>query len=131
MTNPTKPTTATSPAVTHLEWGRVEVEGYENSFRDVRLYPGGADEWDWNLSNTHHKPGIMPADVQFLLDKGAEVVILSKGQEEQLHTHPDSITLLEARGIPYERLETREAVARYNALRGEGKAVAALIHSTC
>lgn len=131
MTHKTQPDTTTSPAVTHLEWGRVEVEGYPHAFRDVRLYPGGADEWNWNLTNTHHRPGIMPADVEFLLQHGADYLILSKGQQEQLEVHPDTLALLEQRNIAYERLETRAAVARYNELRAENRPVGALIHSTC
>jgi hypothetical protein len=35
-----------SPLVTHLSWGRLEVEGWDGQFKDVKLFPGGAREWD-------------------------------------------------------------------------------------
>ena len=35
-----------SPRIGHLSWGRLEVEG-QGAFKDAKLYPGGAREWDW------------------------------------------------------------------------------------
>ncbi len=47
-----------SPKITHLSWGRLEVEGQDGPFKDAKLYPGGAREWDWNETGTSHEPGI-------------------------------------------------------------------------
>jgi hypothetical protein len=118
-----------SPRVTHFEWGKVEVEDH-GTFRDVKLYPGGAREWDWNETGTRHEPGIQPADVLELLEHGATVVILSKGVEERLQTQPETVAFLEARGIEIHVLQSETAIVRYNELAAT-VSVGALIHSTC
>ena len=55
---------ANSPRVTHLSWGHLEVEGVDGSFKDAKLFPGGARAWDWNETGTNHEPGIQPADIE-------------------------------------------------------------------
>src|ERR671917_181067 len=70
---------ARSPRVTHLSWGRLEVEGVDAPFKDAKLFPGGARAWDWREPGTSHEPGIQPADVEELLERGATTVVLSKG----------------------------------------------------
>jgi hypothetical protein len=72
-----------SPRITHLSWGHVEVEGHPR-FRDAKVFPGGAREWDWRETGTRHEPGIQPADVQELIERGAKAVVLSKGIWERL-----------------------------------------------
>jgi hypothetical protein len=59
-----------------LDWGTIEIEG-AGTFRDAKLFPGGAREWNWHETGTEHVPGIQPADVSELLDKGATTVVLS------------------------------------------------------
>ncbi len=117
-----------SPRITHMSWGRLEVDG--KSFKDAKLYPGGAREWNWRETGTHHVPGIQPADVAELLEHGAEIVVLSKGVWERLQVCPDTLTLLEGKGVAVEVLETESAVSRYNVLR-ETARVGGLFHSTC
>lgn len=119
-----------SPRITHLSWGRMEVEGQSQTFKDVKCYPGGARAWDWNETGTSHSPGIQPADVEELLEKGAEVVILSKGINERLQVRPDTLEMLEEQGISTHVLQTEKAVERYNELR-ESAPVGGLFHSTC
>jgi len=119
-----------SPHITHFSWGRVAVEGYDREFRDVKLYPGGAREWDWSETGTHHEPGIQPADVEELLKQGATVIVLSKGVEERLLTCPETLQMLEEMGIETYVLQTEKAVERYNEL-SQHERVGALIHSTC
>ena len=76
-----------SPRITHLSWGRIEVEG-GRSFKDAKLWPGGGRAWDWKETGTRHRPGVQPADVEELLAHGAEVVVLSKGILEALQVCP-------------------------------------------
>ena len=57
-----------SPGIKHLSWGRLETEHGE--FKDAKLFPGGAREWDWNETGTRHEPGVQPADVEELLEHG-------------------------------------------------------------
>jgi hypothetical protein len=67
-----------SPRISLLSWGRIEVEGHP-TFKDAKIFPGGAREWDWRETGTRHVPGIQPADVQELIEQGARIVVLSKG----------------------------------------------------
>jgi hypothetical protein len=117
-----------SPRITRLSWGRLETES--GDFKDVKLYPGGAEEWDWNETGTSHDPGIQPADVERLLERGSTVVILSRGFHERLGVAPETLSMLEKREIPAHVVQTEEAARLYEALR-ETEKVGALIHSTC
>lgn len=117
-----------SPRITHLSWGRLETEG--GVFKDARLYPGGAEEWDWNETGTSHDPGIQPADVRRLLERGANVVILSRGFHERLGVAPETLRLLEEEDVSTHVAQTEEAARLYDELRETHK-VGALIHSTC
>ncbi len=118
-----------SPRITRLSWGHLEIEG-ARTFKDAKLYPGGAREWDWRETGTHHVPGIQAADVAELLDHGAEVVVLSKGILERLRVCPETLDLLRDRGIAVQVLQTEKAVARYNELSRHAP-VGGLFHSTC
>jgi hypothetical protein len=121
---------ASSPRIAHLSWGRLDVEGEDGSFKDVKLFPGGAREWDWNETGTSHEPGVQPADVEELLDHGATVVVLGKGFYERLQVCRETLQELEERNVPVHVEQTEEAVRLYNEL-GKSKKVGALIHSTC
>jgi hypothetical protein len=121
---------ARSPRVTHLSWGRLEVEDGEGSFKDVKLFPGGVRAWNWDETGTRHKPGIQPADVEELLERGATVVVLSKGFYERLGVTPEALRLLEDSGVPAHVRQTEEAISLYDELR-KTERVGALIHSTC
>jgi hypothetical protein len=121
---------ARSPRVTNLSWGRLEVEGEDGPFKDVKLFPGGARTWDWNEAGTRHEPGIQPADVEELLERGATAVVLSKGFHERLGVTPETLQLLEEKGVATHVRQTGEAISLYNELR-ETEKVGALIHSTC
>ncbi|RMD96642.1 MAG: hypothetical protein D6814_11030 [Calditrichaeota bacterium] len=119
-----------SPAIRKLSWGHVEVEGYPGHFKDVKLFPGGAREWDWNETGTRHSPGIQPEDVEELLQHGASVVVLSRGMLKQLHVKDQTLKMLQDRGIAVHVLPTKKAVQLYNQLC-RSERVGALIHSTC
>lgn len=114
------------PKITGVSWGRVEVAGY-GAFKDARICPGGAEEWDWNATGTRHSPGVQPADVRPLLERGASAVVIGTGFHERLEVQPETLRMLEERGIPVYVRETGEAVRLLGELEGAG----ALIHSTC
>lgn len=119
-----------SPRIQKLSWGRIEVTGREIPFKDAKLFPGGAREWDWSETGTHHRPGIQPEDVEELLDHGASVVVLSTGIEQRLGVCQETLARLQKRNIEVHVLETREAVVLYNRLAGS-RPVGGLFHSTC
>jgi hypothetical protein len=120
---------ARSPRITHLSWGRVEVEG-GRSYKDAKLFPGGSREWDWSETGTQHAPGIQPADVDELLEHGATVIVLSKGMDQRLQVDPGTLQMLRERGTPTHVLPTEDAARLYNELR-ETELVGGLFHSTC
>jgi hypothetical protein len=119
-----------SPKVTHLSWGRLEVEGADGPFKDAKLFPGGTRAWDWKETGTSHDPGIQPADVEELLERGATAVVLSRGFHERLGVTRDALRMLEDRGVAVHVRQTEEAIQLYNELV-ETERVGALIHSTC
>ena len=121
--------TARSPRITHVSWGRMEVEGIGTG-KDFKLYPGGGRAWDWNETGTRHVPGIQPADVYELLEHGSEVIVLTRGMQLVLQTSPETLQMLQERKIAVHVEETRAAVGLYNEL-AEHKAVGGLFHSTC
>ncbi len=123
--NETKP----SPRIARLTWGRLET-GDGRSFKDAKLYPGGARAWDWRETGTHHVPGIQPADVEELLDRGATTVVLSKGIWERLRVAPETLRMLKDRGVAVHVGQTEAAARLYNELR-ETEPVGGLFHSTC
>ncbi len=118
-----------SPRVSGFSWGRVEVEG-EGVFKDAKLYPGGAREWDWRETGTRHAPGVQPIDAEELLERGATVVVLSTGVQNRLRVPAATVAWLEEQGARVVVLGSREAVKHYNELAAREPA-AALIHSTC
>jgi hypothetical protein len=118
-----------SPKILNVSWGQIEVEGVGVG-KDFKLYPGGAREWNWTETGTRHDPGIQPADVEELVERGATVIVLSRGMNLRLKSKPETIQTLERRGIPVHVKETREAVALYNEL-ADTHPVGGLFHSTC
>jgi len=120
---------ALSPRITHISWGRMEVEGVGPG-KDFKLYPGGGREWDWSETGTRHVPGIQPADVTELIERGSTVIVLSRGMDLVLQTCPETLELIRSKGIAVHVEETRAAVVLYNQLAEEHN-VGGLFHSTC
>jgi len=118
-----------SPRITSIKWGRIEL-GDGSTYKDAKLFPGGAREWNWNETGTHHKPGIQPADVQELLDHGARVVILSRGYFKRLGVCDETLELLKERGVTVHIDTTGDAADTYND-RAVTEPVAGLFHTTC
>lgn len=100
-----------SPRIITLAWGRIEVDGV-GTFRDAKVFPGGARAWDWNETGTAHEPGIQPADVAELLDHGATTIVLSQGMLNRLHVCPQTLRLLADRRVRTHVLPTQKAAGR-------------------
>ncbi len=118
-----------SPRILDVAWGHTEVEEL-GVVKDVKLWPGGGREWDWRETGTQHVPGILPGDVEELIEHGTDVVVLSKGMELRLQTAPETLHLLRQRSIEVHVEETKAAVDLYNRLAVSRQA-GCLIHSTC
>jgi hypothetical protein len=124
------PETLRSPRIVSLSWGHMDIEGVGTG-KDFKLWPGGGREWDWRETDTHHEPGIQPADVEELLDHDSRTVVLSRGMLRMLQTCPETIDLLERRGVYVHVEETAAAAEIYNDLAARGEPVGGLFHSTC
>jgi hypothetical protein len=118
-----------SPRIINISWGHMEVEGIGTG-KDFKLYPGGGREWDWRETHTEHVPGIQPADVQELLERGSKVIVLSRGMQLALQTCPETLQLLKDKSVGVHIEETRKAAEVYNKL-AESEPVGGLFHSTC
>ena len=118
-----------SPPITKLSWGRIEIGG-KQEFKDVKLFPGGCREWNWQDTGTNHSPGIQYSDIRELLDNGAKVIILSRGILRRLKVQEEVEEQLKLEGITVYILRTKEAVKLYNEL-SKSEVVGALIHTTC
>jgi hypothetical protein len=122
-----------STIITHVSWGHIEVtvDGQALTFRDCKVWPGGAKEWDWSLTGTAHQPGIQPADIQEVIDRDIEVMILSRGALMKLGICPETERLLRQRGIACHIEQTERAVELFNQLSRQGLRVGGAFHSTC
>jgi len=119
-----------SPRIKHVSWGRLDIEGEAEPYKDAKLFPGGSRAWNWRDTGTTHSPGIQIADLQELLDQGAKVVVLSRGMAECLHVPRETLEFLKQRQIAAHVLPTQHAVARYNKL-AQTEWVGGLFNTTC
>ena len=119
-----------SPHIKHVSWGRLGVEGKSEPYKDAKLFPGGSREWNWQETGTEHVPGIQIADVQELLDRGAKMLVLSRGMQQCLEVPLKTLDFLKERQIEAQVLPTAEAVELYNKL-AENQPVGGLFHTTC
>ena len=126
---------APSPRIEEVSWGSIRVTGGDgesgDSYKDAKLFPGGSRAWDWNETGTSHDPGIQPGDVEELVEKGARVVVLSRGMNRRLRVQDRTLRHLDEKGVTARVEETRDAVRVYNDLQAEGRAVGGLFHTTC
>ncbi|NJN76777.1 MAG: hypothetical protein HC796_12185 [Synechococcaceae cyanobacterium RL_1_2] len=72
-----------------------------------------------------------PADIEEILRKGIEIMILTRGMQLMLHTCPETEQLLHQRNIEYHIGQTKLAVALFNDFVQQGKRVGGIFHSTC
>ena len=119
-----------SPRIKQVSWGRLEVEGRAEPYKDAKLFPGGSREWNWRETGTNHVPGIQQTDVQELLDHGAKIVVLSRGMKECLEVPHETLEFLKGRQIRAHVLPTPDAAKLYNQL-AEKEPVGGLFHTTC
>jgi len=68
------------------------------------------------------------AEIEGLLKEKPDVLIIGTGYDNLVQVAEKILAMSAVQVLP---LPTPQAVRRYNELRGEGKRVAAIIHSTC
>jgi len=117
------------PVITNFRWGHIG-DSAGRTFKDARLYPCGAAEWDWRKTGTRHVPGIQIADVEDLLSTRPQTVILTRGVELALQVPDRTVQFVQNAGPSVLVLQTEAAVAEYNR-RVRTERVVAIVHSTC
>ncbi len=110
-------------------WGEIELSD-SRTFKDVKLWPGGAREWNWAETGTRHSPGVQFTDVEECLEPQVKTIILSRGRMKRLKVKKELVQQLESDGYEVKVCSTEKAIAAYND-RVKSGTVAALIHSTC
>ncbi|MFQ5813861.1 MAG: MTH938/NDUFAF3 family protein [Anaerolineae bacterium] len=68
------------------------------------------------------------AEIEPLLKEGPDVLIIGTGYDNMVQLEEEILAMSAVQILP---LPTPQAVRRYNELKGEGKRVAAIVHSTC
>ncbi|XP_060223586.1 mth938 domain-containing protein isoform X2 [Meriones unguiculatus] len=79
----------------------------------------------------YHSPGVQPADVKEVAEKGVQTLVIGRGMSEALKVPPSTVEYLEKQGIDVRVFQTEQAVKEYNALVAQGVRVGGVFHSTC
>ncbi|PWA22367.1 hypothetical protein CCH79_00018216 [Gambusia affinis] len=114
-----------------LSWGLMKVKGCSSSYKDCKVWPGGSRAWDWRETGTDHYPGVQPADLEEVMKKGIELLVIGRGMSEALQVPSSTLDFVKQQGIEVRVLPTQKAVAEYNKLAVQGAKVGGVFHSTC
>ncbi|XP_077943768.1 mth938 domain-containing protein isoform X2 [Gasterosteus aculeatus] len=120
-----------SPEIASLSWGHMKVKGCSSSYKDCKVWPGGSRAWDWRETGTEHAPGVQPADLEEVLKKGIDLLVIGRGMNEALQVPSSTLDFVTQKGVEVRVLQTEKAVAEYNKLAGRGGKVGGVFHSTC
>ncbi|XP_061733760.1 mth938 domain-containing protein [Nerophis ophidion] len=123
--------TMASPEISSLSWGHMTVKGCSSAYKDCKVWPGGSRSWDWRETGTQHHPGVQPADVQEVLDRGVKLLVIGRGMDMALQVPASTLDFVAQQGVDVRVLQTEQAVAEYNKLAGQGAKVGGVFHSTC
>ncbi|KAM4627386.1 mth938 domain-containing protein-like isoform 3-T3 [Polymixia lowei] len=127
-----------SPEISSLSWGQMKVKGCFSTYKDCKVWPGGSRAWDWRETGTQsmsspsqHSPGVQPADLEEVLEKGVDTLVIGRGMTEALQVPSSTLDFVRQRGVEIRVLQTEKAVTEYNNLVGQGAKVGGVFHSTC
>ncbi|XP_056139634.1 mth938 domain-containing protein [Lampris incognitus] len=120
-----------SPEIASLSWGQMKVKGCASVYKDCKVWPGGSRAWDWRETGTDHHPGIQPADLEEVLKKGIDTLVIGRGMREELQVPSSTQDFVKQTGVKLRVLQTEKAVTEYNNLVGQGTRVGGVFHSTC
>ncbi|KAJ8256788.1 hypothetical protein COCON_G00189400 [Conger conger] len=121
----------TSPEIASLSWGHMKVKGCSSSYKDCKVWPGGSRTWDWRETGTNHHPGVQPADLEEVLKKGVNTLVIGRGMNEALEVPSSTLEYVKKQGVEVTVFQTEKAVQKYNALVAQGVKVGGVFHSTC
>uniref|UniRef100_A0A8C6B099 Uncharacterized protein n=1 Tax=Monodon monoceros TaxID=40151 RepID=A0A8C6B099_MONMO len=90
--------------------GQMKVPGSTKICKDCKVWPGESQAWDWRETRTECSPGVQPADVQEVVEKG----VLT------LKVPSSTVEYLRKQGIDVRILQTEQALKEDNALVTQG-----------
>ncbi|KAJ8798332.1 hypothetical protein J1605_001457 [Eschrichtius robustus] len=90
-----------------------------------------AGSWYTFSFHVQHSPGVQPADVEEVVEKGVQILVIGRGMSEALKVPLSTVEYLKKKGIDVRVLQTEQAVKEYNALVTQGIRVGGVFHSTC
>jgi hypothetical protein len=105
-------------------FGRIVVDGHEEQ-TDLILLPNRTVSHWWR----RHGHELVIEDLAEVLPELPERLLIGSGVDGRMHTDPDTLEQLAARGVAVEILRTPQAVRRYREL--DPKRTAAALHLTC
>ncbi|XP_041054714.1 mth938 domain-containing protein isoform X6 [Carcharodon carcharias] len=77
-------TTMSSPQIASISWGRMKVQDCATTYKDCKVWPGGSRTWDWRETGTDHYPGVQAADLEEVITKGIQTLVIGRGMSEAL-----------------------------------------------
>ncbi|XP_067889172.1 mth938 domain-containing protein isoform X1 [Heterodontus francisci] len=123
--------TMSSPQIASISWGRMKVQDCATAYKDCKVWPGGSRTWDWRETGTDHYPGVQAADLEEIINKGIQTLVIGRGMSEALQVPSRTLEYLKSKGVEPKVLQTEAAVREYNLLASRGARVGGLFHSTC
>ncbi|KAL0629730.1 Mth938 domain-containing protein, partial [Plecturocebus cupreus] len=73
-----------------------------------------------STSWVQHSPGVQPADVKEVVEKGVQTLVIGRGMSEALKVPSSTVEYVKKHGIDVRVLQTEQAVKEYNALVAQG-----------
>nr|XP_043887854.1 mth938 domain-containing protein isoform X1 [Solea senegalensis] len=83
------------------------------------------------LFSSQHYPGVQPADLEEVLKKGINQLVIGRGMSEALQVPSTTLDYVKQKGVDVTVLQTERAVDKYNKLANQGVKVGGVFHSTC
>nr|XP_059869736.1 mth938 domain-containing protein-like [Delphinus delphis] len=111
--------------------GQMKVPGSTKICKDCKAWPGGSQAWDWRETRTERSPGVQPADVQEVVEKGVLTLVIGQGMSDGSKVPSSAVEYLRKQGIDVRVLQTEQALKEDNALVTQGIRVGGVFHSTC
>ncbi|XP_072118662.1 mth938 domain-containing protein [Mobula birostris] len=120
-----------SPQIASLSWGRMKVQDCPTAYKDCKVWPGGSRPWDWRETGTDHHPGVQASDLEEIINKGIETLVIGRGMSQALQVPSRTLDYIKNKGVDVKVLQTEAAVREYNSLASRGARVGGVFHSTC
>lgn len=110
-----------SPEIASISWGHMKVKGCTATYKDCKVWPGGSRAWDWRETGTDHVPGVQPADLEEILKKGVEILVIGRGMSEVLQVPSSTLDYVKQKGVDVKVFQTERPSRSTTAWLGGGR----------